>query len=267
MVAAWEIYRETGKEKPVRRLLFGDCGRTSINRLMIPAHYRCATGGDACGTGSAFDSEIEAMTLELIVCDGIDLGTLRLPPFQVRQGESLCLHLPEGRSYPDVVLGDILTGKRPTPGYVCPARVEEARPTESPRGFRRLFARPSVATWLKHTGRMSRKAARAVVERLGWKQEWVISQLGGNMRKRIALEAAWARGAQVVVFDTRGCDPNGYREIFTAVGERLSSCAAIHLSYPFWSNGLLQRECLPGAVCLEVSQPTSQIEPRPLAAG
>jgi hypothetical protein len=66
------------------------------------------------------------------------------------------------------------------------------------------------------------------------------------------LERAWARAAQVIVFDTVGLDFRGYAAVFAAVQDHLAACSAIHLSHPTMSNGQVERVCPPGAATIEV---------------
>jgi hypothetical protein len=76
-----------------------------------------------------------------------------------------------------------------------------------------------------------------------------VSELPGDLRTRIALEAAWARGAEVIGFTTLGLNPV---PIYRAVESKLAGCPALHLSYP----GLnAERVCPPRAKCLDLAAP------------
>jgi hypothetical protein len=81
-----------------------------------------------------------------------------------------------------------------------------------------------------------------------------ISSLARNPRTLLGLEAAWARGADVVVFSTVGCDPAGVRAVYDAVAARLHRGAAIQLSYLFLQSRTMRRDCFPGSVCVEVTR-------------
>ena len=100
---------------------------------------------------------------------------------------------------------------------------------------------------------MSHDQARAVLQRIGLDGDWPITSLAGNPRTLLGLEAAWARGADAIVFQTSGwCDPSGVRAAYAAVAGRLAYCPAIHLSCVSFQDGRPHWDCFPGAVCIQL---------------
>jgi hypothetical protein len=189
-----------------------------------------------------------------ISCDGVIIASLSLPPFQLKLGEVLCLHLPSpALSKEETHLINALTGKRLVLGLHLFGRVCFAAPPTR-RGIFGLFRSLHPIDWLRHSGGLLRAEAEAIIERLGLKPEWRLSQLPATPRTLLGLEAAWAQGAEVVVFSTTGLDPTGVLAVFEAVASRLDRCAAISLSYPSVQNGQMKRDCFRGALCLEVTR-------------
>lgn len=188
-----------------------------------------------------------------IECDGIQVGSLWVPPFDLVAGQLLCLHLPVPHWSPDQeMLVEFLISGQAVPGLRRHGRVVHAAGPTSTRagllgGFRQL--RPDE--WLRREAGISRPGAEAIVQRLQLPPTTLLCRLAGNPRLLLALEAAWARGAEAVVFTTAGCDPLGVRAAYAAVESHLKECAAIHYSARF-TNG--SRDCWAGATCLEISR-------------
>jgi hypothetical protein len=119
--------------------------------------------------------------------------------------------------------------------------------------------------WLRRAGRVNRDEAQRVVSGLGLKPEWRLCQIAGTPRALLGLEAVWARGAEVVIFSCVGLDPLGRQAVFEAVSSRLSSGAAVYLSYAYTTQGRYERDHLPGASCLDPVKPGENL-PLPLPA-
>ncbi len=64
----------------------------------------------------------------------------------------------------------------------------------------------------------------------------------------LGLLAAWARGAEVVIYSTSGLDPVGCQAVHRLVLERLVNCSALHVAYERVSNGERSFDCPPGAI-------------------
>jgi hypothetical protein len=196
----------------------------------------------------------------LVACEGITVGSLQVPPFELRAGRLVCLHVPGPADSADQFhLVQALTGARPLPGLRLFGRVEAAMPPTQPAGLLGLFRRlPRAATWLSRSAGIPAAEAEAIVARLVQATDERVGQLPighlpMNPRTLLGLEAAWARGADAIVFTTVGIDPRGYRLVFEAVSSRLPRCAAIRLSYARWTQGGWERACFPLGTCVELS--------------
>jgi hypothetical protein len=131
--------------------------------------------------------------------------------------------------------------------------VEHAYPATGRPGLLGLFRQPYPTDWLRRAG-VAAGDIQPIVARLGLKPEWRVYNLPGTPRALLGLEAVWARKADVVIFSCVGLDPCGRQEMFDAVRSRLGSCAAIFLSYPYFTQGRYRRDHLPGATCLDTEK-------------
>jgi|SRR5579885_3143271 len=196
------------------------------------------------------------MSALLLSCEGVAVGGLTLPPFRLRAGESVCLHVPgPAHGEEEEQLLRVLTGGEKVPGVEVLGRVEYAAPATGRPGLLGLFRQPYPADWLRRTAGISPGDAQRVVARLGLKPEWRVCNFSANPRALLGLEAAWARGAEAVIFSCVGLDPLGRQAMFGAVRSRLERWAALYLSYPYLTQGHYERDHLPGASCLEVVKP------------
>lgn len=186
-------------------------------------------------------------------CESVPLDGLRLPPFQLHAGEALCLHLPPLKTWTErEQLVKALAGPDPVEGLTRLGRIIYAEPPQGRGGLCGLWPSPRIVDWLCRRAGLDAAEAREVVTRLGLSETRRVSHVAMNPRTLLGLEAAYARGAEVVLFSTAGCDPLGTRAAFEMVLARLHRCSAIHLSYPYTVNDEVQRACLPGARCVEV---------------
>jgi hypothetical protein len=198
---------------------------------------------------------LENMHPVRISCEGITVGALEIAPFQLRESEWIYLNIPgpsDAEEYDQLV--QVLTGQRPVPHLRLAGRVYHADRPVHQAGWFGWPRRPRPADWLCQSAGVNRAEAEGITARLGLRPEWRIDQLAANPRAMLGLEAAWARGADVVVFSTSGLDPSGLRAVHEAVSARLDRCAALQLSYPFFMDGCERRECLPGVRCMEVTR-------------
>ena len=190
------------------------------------------------------------MSVTVLSCAGLCCGSTRIPAFQLRRGQAICLHLTSSTDQDRVIA--VLTGEEKTPGIDLAGQVRWAEPPRIRRRFPRFFFRQRIVEWLQQAAKISEDQARDIMERLGLRPDWRIDEIPSNPRLRLALEAAWAHGADAVVFSTAGCDPLGVRDAFAAVAARLDRCSAIYLSNTYSCPGVTARDHFPGAVCLEV---------------
>ena len=189
-----------------------------------------------------------------LACTGARAGTVVIPPFSLRVGELICLHLPYHLPAGfQTELLRALTGKRPMTGLRLFGRVLPALPAADERIalFRFLGALRSTQ-WLRQQAGMPQHEANAALRRIGLDQDWPLTHLAGNPRTLLGLEAAWAAGAEAIVYWTTCCDPSGVRAVHTAVTSRLATCPAIHLSFLRFQNDEPVRDCLPGFPCLDL---------------
>lgn len=193
-----------------------------------------------------------------MTCEGVPIGPLYLPPFQLREREMLCLHLPELLDPKDEKrLEQALTGQPRQAGLNVHSRVLIARPAIKRNGLSGWFSRPTLRDWLAKNGAMTRSQISGVLSRWDLSPTWRIDQIAGNSRTQLRLELAWAKGAEVVVFSTYGLDPLGVEKVFERVAEQSDRCAAIYLSHLFKTAGLAARHCPPGGRCIEVKRSAS----------
>ncbi len=194
----------------------------------------------------------------LLACSGITHGPFTVPSFTLRRGGDLCLHIPDHlRDEEERWLVRCLSGEISVPGLDVRARVEEAPFAVQPAGLRGLFSRPSIAAWLRRNARVDGREVEAIVARLPdggrpVKSMTEVGRLPGTLRAFLGLEAAWARGAEVVIYTTAGLDPSGRETVYAAVAARLPQCAAIHLSHRYITQDRRERDHLPGASCVEI---------------
>jgi len=206
------------------------------------------------------------MNRNLVACDGISVETLEIPPFQLNAGECLCMHVSgPAFSLEGSQLVRAFTGQKPVRGLNILGCIRYAEPPRMRTGLFGYFYQPRVMAWLRQSGNLADRAARVVLQRLGLGAEQRICQLAMNPRTLLSLEAAWARGAEGIVFTTVGCDLPGTESVFEAVAQRLDRCPAIYLSFPYVSNGTSGRTCFPGARCIELLARARQPAPLPSA--
>jgi hypothetical protein len=206
------------------------------------------------------------MTRSVLSCEGLTLGTLRIPPFRVGPGQAICLHMPPPADESQEELLQILTGKTSASEVQRFGQVEwAARPNNDGRVenfschvlsfFHRVwFGSPRTLHWLMQSGRVTVDEAQRVLASHAISPHSKICQLACNPRTILALEAAWARGAEVVIFTTVGCDPRGVHLIHDLVTAHLKHCGAINLNFEYVSNDQRGRVCFPSANCLSVDR-------------
>jgi hypothetical protein len=126
-----------------------------------------------------------------------------------------------------------------------------------------------ITDWLQYTAGVPQREAesmleegRSILKDHDFAHDWQVCRLPGNPKVVLGLQAAWALGAEAVVFSLVGLDPWGREKIHEAVRARLDRCAAIELSYEFVSNGQPGRDCMPSARCLEVTRHSAGLASR-----
>lgn len=182
----------------------------------------------------------------LIECDGTRLVSLRLPPFHVSAREFVCLHLPDSSS-PDVQhLKKALTGGITVPGLRVMGTITWAEPALPRRNFLGMVRDPHIGTWLTKEDRLSAAQVQALLQQQQIASNTRIGLLSWTARHLLALEAALARPADVIGFDTSGLDPRGIQQVNDRVQAHLVDRAFLHLSFHPLSDG----PCFPGSRCI-----------------
>ena len=204
MAAALEIYHETGDGGPIRELI--RCGRWDL-RERGPSFSRPLPSRGwwrPYGTGWDCEGQGGVMADVRISCAGVREGPLRLPPFDLRVGEAICLHLPAATSNAaEQDLIRTLTGRLAHPGCRLLGKVYAAAPAQDDRiGLLRLLRPLRATAWLRRRGGLSRKDAKAIVGAI-LDRDWPLMYLAGNPRTLLGLEAAWGRGASPCFLDDR----------------------------------------------------------------
>jgi hypothetical protein len=159
-------------------------------------------------------------------------------------------------------LAETLTGARVQAGVQVVGKIVSAIRAMEPTGWRRWLencgirfgAGRSVRGWFQGFAGVGPEVAVAALQRLTVPLDYGLRQLPGNLRTLLSLEAAWARGAQAVVFTTVGCDPCGVEAVYAAVASHLDQRAALEFSYRYSCNGQTLRRHFPGSLSLEVTE-------------
>jgi hypothetical protein len=196
----------------------------------------------------------------LFSCDGQTIGSLWIPPFQIKTGDFICLHMPNLKLLEKEEVISILTGKKQEPAIHRYGRVEWASPATRDRtGFFHSFRKENVVDWVRRSCKLSQEAAREIVAGLDLRLDWHIAQLAMNQKTLLGLEAAFHRAPEIILFSTIGCDPLGRKKAFELVSSKLDLYAAIHLSYPFEQNGSMARICFPSSFCIPINKTESSL--------
>lgn len=161
------------------------------------------------------------------------MGRFFLPPFHLRLGGALCLHV----SFPcfspeEAKFVRSLTADDRVPGLHGQGPIAWAAPVP-PAGRGLLFREPTVMEWLRDAARLPPAEAQAFVVRHRLQPAWKISSLAGTPNILLALESAHARGCEMVLYSTAGLDPLGIREVHEVVSS--DSRAAPPCTSPIWT--------------------------------
>jgi hypothetical protein len=206
-----------------------------------------------------------------LISEGIRLGEIDVPAFELRRGEALCLHVPSLLSEATRFrLIYALAGNQPVSEIRPVCRVVYAEHATSRRwGITHLFRRMRMTEWLQHEAGVSPQTAQAIREEcrtiLGDKdfsEDWPISHIPGDARALLGLQAAWAAGAEVIVFHLIGLGALGSEKLYEVIRARLDRCAAIELNHEYLTQGRRERDCMPGARCIELTRHSAGLASR-----
>jgi hypothetical protein len=167
-----------------------------------------------------------------IACDGLTVGRLFLPPFQLHVGEYVCLRLPVEADFTKEkrLLVEYLTGARRASALSLFGVVQLVEPPVPRRGFLGLLRNPRMEAWLVRRG-LSLEEARDIARRHGIPVHQRIGATGWNERTLVALEAALALPGDVLVFELAGNDPQGVERAHQIVASRMNGRAIVEVTH------------------------------------
>lgn len=189
-----------------------------------------------------------------IRCHGLTMGDFSVPPFGVRAGDRLCLHVHHGDTPWYEVCRPLLSGKVPHPALQITGNVQYLDRMIVYRRWWGMLYNPTALDWLTKRIGLAPDEATALLQRLGFRSDLWVRFLGLNERTFLAVEAVLARPPDVLAFDTAGNDLYGIRHIH----ERLST-GRPDLAIVFVKTNLKDTPCFPGAACLDVGAPHSSV--------
>jgi hypothetical protein len=187
-------------------------------------------------------------SLARLECDGLSNGTFSVPPFRVRIGEAICLHvLLPSPIWQEKVL-PIFSGQRVHPGLrLFGTVVYLGRPIPRRRWWGgRHF--PSARDWLTSEKGLTFEEAANALRPIDLPPDLSVGRIGWNERTLLALEACLLRPPELLVFDTCGNDSLTAHRIFERLASRPPELSLIYLK----TRHEMDDPCLPGASCLEL---------------
>jgi hypothetical protein len=190
-----------------------------------------------------------------LICDGLIIGSLVLPPFELRAGQLVTLQLPAPHDAADEQsLRSALSGTVVHAEVHVRCRVISADAAVPPRGpFAAL--RTSAVDWLARHGRISRPDAERVIRQTRICEPTDrVSNLAMTPRTTLGVLAAWATGAEAIIYSTSGLDPLGARAVQQLVRDRLQTCPALHLAHERVSCDQSDFDCPSGALVVRAER-------------
>jgi hypothetical protein len=194
----------------------------------------------------------------VISCDGATVASIRVPAFELKLGDLVCIHMPclSGSDESTRVV-EALLGTAPATGLRVLGRIAPVSPPMQRPGLLGLLRHPRADEWFRRVTGATRQAASAAVARVGRLTDDRVTRLRigcipWDARVLLGLEAAWVSHPDAVLFSTVGLDPLGVQTVFDVVGAHLSESAAVYLSYEYITQGRRERGHPPGAVCVEL---------------
>jgi hypothetical protein len=183
---------------------------------------------------------------------GFYVGHLYIPPFSLGRGECVTIVLPVESCANHEPIVAALTGPDAVSGLTRWTPVVFAEPASVPTGWKRWFAPVTPFAWMKKHTALSDYAIDAFLQAHRMNRRIGLNCCAGTPRAVLGLMAALARSPGVIVFSTAGLDPLGIRETFQIVSDHLPECSAIYLASPYYSQGQLCHNHLPGSLSVSV---------------
>lgn len=190
----------------------------------------------------------------LLECSGLTVKGYSVPPFHVRVGQAVCLHvsLPSPAWYEELL--PLLTARRTHPALHFFGTVAYL---DRPRPHRRWWGGlhgPSARDWLTTEKELTPAEATTVLNLVDVPANPSVGRIGWNERTIIALEACLLRPPNLLVFDTSGNDSLTARHLFERLSFRPPNLALLYLKTRLGT----EDSCLPGSTCLEIIRTPSQ---------
>ncbi|AGA24785.1 hypothetical protein [Singulisphaera acidiphila] len=159
-----------------------------------------------------------------VICDGITIAGIVLPPFEVGGTDYVGLACPTdyGSSWAEVL--EVVGGKHPTSEVHCLVSSSVLIPSamRASRGQRRhsLIERALKAG-------LSQAGAEDLIVDLRLESDQIYEDTQLHSQLLFDLRLAWSQRSKLVVFSTAGLARSGYRSVALAVSGRPNDCAAI----------------------------------------
>lgn len=179
---------------------------------------------------------------------GFRVGSLFFPALEVRAGEVICLHVPPACDEERTMLLDLFTSGSDTPQLSFHGSVAQVIRPMPPRGWFGRWRDNRIESWLIRSAGVEPEKAADLLRRWKIPEGERIGRIQWNPRTWIAFDAALARGAQIIVFDSAGNDPMGIRVIH----DLLATCAHRPTVVEISCREDQYRICLPGAHCVSL---------------
>lgn len=179
-------------------------------------------------------------------CTGLTVGGTIIPPFSLRAGQALCLHVLLAPVEWYDTLPPLLTGRTANSNI---RMYGSAGYLERPVPYRRWWGSlhdPAAADWLRREKGLTAAAAERVLDATGVPGKLRVGRLGWNERTLLALEAWLVKPRDLLVFDTGGNDPCGTRQVFDRLANRPTALALLYLK----TTSNCEKLCLPDATCV-----------------
>jgi hypothetical protein len=178
-------------------------------------------------------------------CGGCAVEDWWIPPFELRDGQSLTLYVPSGSLvHPDEPITAFLN--RFGRAFEIHGQSAIAEPAVSPFGFFSWFKDHSATGWLRRRSGMTRSQAQDVIHRLRLHRD-DIRYLNGSYRMLLGMEAALAKPSDLLIFSTTGANYASIQIAFAMAQQHCAQHAAVYLSFPYISQERMHYRDFPGS--------------------
>ncbi len=168
----------------------------------------------------------------IIKCNGIKVGNLKIPSFEMYKGEYICLDLPIPYDVQiEQEIKNIFTGrKRASQVIINEDFVAVQEPTSQSSLLSAFSRRKSIYSYLSDYSSYSEEQKLKIIKDIGVKPEDNLLSLGGNHKKYLALEIAIEK-SKYLILSIVGLDPLGIDKLFHRLEQQLFEGAIIELNY------------------------------------